>query len=466
MERSNNNKIPVPHIFLFVALILLATGLAWGLVGGLQYILPGFLKKYLSFEKVRPLHVSSVVFWIILAASGAVISYMQQHRGKKMFSLLLVKIQLVIFTITIFLILVSYLAGIFGGREYWEFHPLLAIPVATGWLIFLVNFLLSIGSLKNQPVYVWMWLTGLLFFFFTFVESYLWIFPYFRNNIINDMTIQWKSYGSMVGAWNMLIYGAGIYMMDKISNEKKYSYSNIAFLLYFTGLLNLMFNWGHHIYTLPTHSFIKNISYAVSMTELFIFGRIIYLWRHSLSSAKKNFHLMPYRFMAAADVWIFLTLLLAIIMSVPGINVYTHGTHVTVAHTMGATIGVNSFILLAVSFDILDDGCSSLVPFRRLISRGFYLANFSLFIFWIALIVAGILKANWQMNKTQVPFSQMMGMLRPYFIVFFVSGILLAMGLLMIIYPLLQKQVACYVKSRNVRGYKKVPGNLEFLMNE
>ena len=40
----------------------------------------------------------------------------------------------------------------------------------------------------------------------------------------------------------------------------------------------------------------------------------------------------------AADIWIFLTLVLAIAMSIPAINVYTHGTHITVAHTMGATM--------------------------------------------------------------------------------------------------------------------------------
>jgi len=51
----------------------------------------------------------------------------------------------------------------------------------------------------------------------------------------------------------------------------------------------------------------------------------------------------------------FLSLSLAIAMSVPAINVYTHGTHFTVAHTMGTTIGINSFLLLAFVFDILEN---------------------------------------------------------------------------------------------------------------
>lgn len=452
MEPFNSKRLTVPQLFSLAALVLLATGMAWGVTGGLQYLMPGFLKKYLSFERVRPLHVSSVVFWIILGAMGAVLSYLQQHTGKKIASVKLLKLQFLLFAVAVLLILISYCAGIFGGREYWEFHPLLSLPITIGWVLFLLNFLRSLGSLKNQPVYVWMWLTGIVFFLFTFLESYLWVFPYFRKHVITDMTIQWKSYGSMVGSWNMLLYGSSIFLMDKINNHKRYSFSKIAFVLYFTGLFNLMFNWGHHIYTLPTHAYIKHISYAVSMTELFILGRIIYLWKSSLTEARKNFYHISYRFLAAADLWIFLTLVLAIAMSIPAINVYTHGTHITVAHTMGATIGINSFILLAISFDLLNDTCQSFEPYKKLFSRGYWLANISLLVFWLSLIGAGVLKARWQMSQDQEVFQSMMQQLRPFFVAFFISGTTLLCGILMVVYPLLRNQWVCHFKTN---GEKK-----------
>ena len=447
MEPLNNKQLNTSKLFIVAGLLLLAAGLLFGIIGALQYLAPGFLKQYLSFEKIRPLHVSSVVFWIILGAMGAVLVYLQQHTGKKIYSPLLAKIQLLIFVFSIISILISYCAGIFGGREYWEFHPLLALPIAAGWILFLINFIKSIGSFKKQPVYVWMWLTGILFFLFTFLESYLWIFPYFRNNVVNDMTVQWKSYGSMVGTWNMLIYGGSIFLMEKISGNKSFSHSVIAFALYFTGLFNLMFNWGHHIYTLPTYPFIQYISYAVSMTELFILGRIILQWRSSVSTAQKHFHHIAYRFLIAADVWIFLTLLLAIMMSIPAVNIYTHGTHITVAHTMGATIGINSFLLLAIAFDILHDTCMPLSNYRKWIERSYWITNISLFIFWVSLIAAGVLKAKWQMSAVQIPFSSMMLQLRPFFILFFISGMAMMIGFFMILYPLLKNQFVCYLKT-------------------
>lgn len=446
-EQFINNKLTTSKLFIVAGLLLLAAGMLFGLTGALQYLVPGFLKQYLSFEITRPLHVSSVIFWIIFGAMGAVLTYLQQYTGRKIFYPLLLKIQLVIFAVSVFAILISYCFGVFGGREYWEFHPLLALPIATGWILFIINFIKSIGSFKNQPVYVWMWLTGLVFFLFTFIESYLWIFPYFSNNVVNDMTIQWKSYGSMVGSWNMLIYGSSIFLMEKISGNKKYSHSQIAFLLYFTGLFNLMFNWGHHIYTLPTYPFVKHIGYAVSMTELFILARIIWQWKSSVSTARKHYHHMAYRFIMAADIWIFLTLALAIAMSIPAINVYTHGTHITVAHTMGATIGINSFLLLAIASDILLNTCMPVsAKNTKWLNRGYLTANISLLIFWVSLIVAGILKARWQMSSAKIPFSSMMLMLRPYFIIFFISGLTMVTGFFLILYPLLKNQAICYFK--------------------
>ena len=82
------------------------------------------------------------------------------------------------------------------------------------------------------------------------------------------------------------------------------------------------------------------------MTELFILGKIIWDWRASLSGYQKFRFRRPYRFLFAADIWVFINLVLALVISVPAFNLFTHGTHVIVAHTMGATIGINTMILL------------------------------------------------------------------------------------------------------------------------
>ncbi|HEY9363689.1 MAG TPA: cbb3-type cytochrome c oxidase subunit I, partial [Chitinophagaceae bacterium] len=138
MAQSRNNQITFLKLFILAGLLPLTAGMFFGLIGGLQYLIPGFLKDHISFEKVRPLHVSSVVFWIIISAMGGVLTYVQEHNGRKIYSIVLVKIQFALFILSVLLILISYCAGIFSGREYWEYPPVLSLPIIAGWILFLI----------------------------------------------------------------------------------------------------------------------------------------------------------------------------------------------------------------------------------------------------------------------------------------------------------------------------------------
>ncbi len=438
METSKQTDSLLPVRLMQTAMILLITGLLFGFVGSLQYVLPGWLKNQLSFERVRPMHVSSVLFWIILAAMGTTLYYAGERSGSSFKVRLAGKIMQALLLVSVAGILLSYLTGNFGGREYWEYPPLLSIPIALAWVLFVWIFIKHIRNLRQQPVYVWMWLTGALFFLVTFSESYLYLIPYFRERVLLDMSIQWKSNGSIVGCWNLLIYGCSFYYMEKHDPSHTYSRSWLAFAMYFLGLFNLMFNWGHHIYTLPTHTYVRLISYAVSMTELIILARIIHGWKKSMQSSKLFVSLPGYRFMLASEYWILLNLLLAIAMSVPAINIYTHGTHITVAHAMGSTIGINSMLLLAFLHDIIWGKERKNRPWPV---KSFWLLQVSLLVFWLALIAAGIRKGYWQFHEPQIPFQKMMLGLRPYFIVFMLSGCTLIIGLMASVWPLLIRSV-------------------------
>ncbi|MBX7126638.1 MAG: cbb3-type cytochrome c oxidase subunit I [Cyclobacteriaceae bacterium] len=435
MAPLNPNSRHTATAFVRTGLILLLAGMFFGSIGAVQYVVPGFLKTWLSFERTRPMHVSLVLFWILMASSGAVLTYVQQKHNQ-LYSQRLAQWHYLLMVIPIPLILISYLSGKFGGREYWEFPPLLALPFWIAWGLFAYNYVRTVKSFRDQPVYIWMWATGAFGFLYMFTESYLWLIPYIRQDIIRDMTIQWKSNGAMVGGWNMLVYGCAMFVMERISGNAHYAKSRLAFALYFLGLTNMLFNWSHHIYPLPVANIIRHIGYGVSMTELLILGRIIWQWRKTLTPEQRFLHLMAYRFLYAADLWVFLNLLLAITMSVPAINLYTHGTHITVAHAMGTTIGINTMILLAVVFDLHGEPAA---PKKNWITIGFYTANVSLLVFWLALIGAGIRKGQWLASEPRETFATMMQSLIPYFITFTLAGIVLFGGLLLVIWPVLRK---------------------------
>ncbi len=430
-------KIEPGKLFLKTALVMMLSAALFGLLAALTYIYPDFLKESVGFTALRPLHVSSALFWIILGATGCVFSGLNTLT-KKSKNNKVALLQWGLWILSISGIFISYFRKDFGGREYWEFNPIWALPIALAWILFLYNFFSRIKKLRKWPVYVWMWLTGIVFFMFIFLENYLWIFPYFRQHFITDMTIQWKVNGSLVGSWNQMLYGTAIFLMDKISGSKKAGQNKIAFAMYFLGLFNLMFNWGHHIYTLPTEKYIRLIGYSVSMTEWIIFLKIIYDWRATVTTIQKHYHYFPYKFIMASDIWVFFHVLQATLISIPAINIYTHGTHFTVAHSMGTTIGINTMILLAVCFEFLKPDTYQGTKSYQFLNWVFWFLQVFLLVFLIALMTAGIKKGLWQLSSNQSSFSDMMQTLYPYFVAFTVTGAGILITLAIFAFHLLQ----------------------------
>jgi nitric oxide reductase subunit B len=419
--------------FLILAMSYLLFGLVLGVIGGFQYILPPFLKESFSFTKTRPLHVYLVITWIFTAAQAGIYYYLPKISNRQIYWPGGVWLHFAMQLGISVCIIACFFLGYFGGREYLEFPPVFGAFILLSWVPFVINFFFTLKpNYKTAPVYIWMWSTGILFFFITVSESYLWVFEHFRTNIVRDITIQWKALGSMVGSWNMLVYGTGMYVMEQTSGDNKTARSPLVFFFYFLGLTNLMFNWGHHTYIVPAAPWVKTVAYVISMTELLILAHLIFQWRKTMSTARKNYHIIPYRLLSFADVWIILNLILAIAISVPAWNYYTHGTHITVAHAMGATIGINTMLLFASVFYIIQSGNSELPSGRiKLAGSGILIANISLLIFWIAMLGSGIAKIMSKQNSD--PFSSMMEKIQPWFKVFTYSGTFVFVGLFIMI---------------------------------
>lgn len=432
-------KLNFPILFLLIALLSLLLGGFVGMLISFSYLNPDFLKDFIPFNQLRPMHTTAVVSWIVLGATGGVYYYLTKVEKINLFSRRLMGIHFIGFVTIGLIIYVCYGLGKMGGREYLEYLPILTVPILLGWVLFGINYFKSIGKVKNSPVYFWMWGTGIVFMIFHLSEAHFWIFSDIRSDFIKDLTIQWKSYGSFVGSWNMLVYGTAIYLMSKIKKDENQARGRKVFFFYFLGLTNLMFGWAHHTYIIPTAPWIRYVAYIISMTEWIIFINIVYTWSKSLGKTEKKAYFLPYRFLKASEFWVFVNLILALLMSIPTLNFYSHGTHITVAHSMGTTIGINTSILLASAAYILKKVDRNTTHENKVMRYGFLLFNVALMIFWLSLIIGGIYKAIWSANPANLSFSHLHESSGFVFAVFVFSGCLLFLSLLMIVIPMLKR---------------------------
>lgn len=412
--------------------------MTFGLLAGIQYIIPDFIKEILPFNAIRPLHTLFVISWILLSAIGSIYYYLSNNPSVKFFNYELIKWHFWIFIITGIGIAISYLFKNFAGKEYLEFPSYFYFPIVVGWILFGINYFKTmLPSFRNWPVYYYMWATGIVLMIFHFTEAHLWLLPYFRDNFVRNIAMQWKSGGSYVGSWNMLVYGTSLFVMDKISDDNRYATSKKAFFFYFLGLTNLMFGWAHHIYMVPTASWIRYFAYVISMTEWIILFSMIYDWKKKLPQEKKNQFSVAYKFMLLADLWVFLNIVLALLISIPAINLFTHGTHITVAHAMGTTIGINTLILFSSVTYIFNTEFSFTEKTVKNLNIGIRIFNISFLLFWICLLIMGIKKSFWLFGNSTETFSKFQESQHTLHIIFVLFGLGISTGLGIIIINLM-----------------------------
>lgn len=403
---SHGRVVP---LFGATALVGLCAGVWLGVLAAGHDLLPRAVAVWLPFQMVRPLHVVCVVAWIVLAAYTRVYWTLVALSSGEAWWSRLPRWHWVLVVLTGTGVVGAIGMGIFGGREYLEFPPLLAVPLFLGATLFAVSLFGAIRTTwRAWPVFYWMWGTGALLFLATLAEAYVWLLPAVGHNVLADTTVQWKAYGALVGSMNMLVYGAALATMYRLVRDDTMVWGRAPFLLYLVALANLLFGWGHHTYIVPMPAWIRYVAYAVSMTELAVLWHLLRHFRNALRRHRQVAHPVARRLFASAQYWTAGNMGLAILISVPAINAWTHGTQVTVAHAMGSMIGISTTLLLAVLYDMTDTMVRS--PPRwmmRLSLVAVKLFNVALALFLGGLLGLGAVRGRWLYLQVPATFHDM-----------------------------------------------------------
>jgi nitric oxide reductase subunit B len=346
--------------FLRGSLIAMAVALVAGLLAAVYSIpslAPTMQSLGLDLRQLRPIHTTFASAWIFLGGAAVVYRFLQDHGGHAtQGDRWRLRVQVLCWAAAGLGILATLLFRITSGREYVGFHPAFSVLILAGWLCYVWNFYRVMWrSFWKQPVYVTMWGVALLFFLYTFLEQHAYLIPSVFSDPVHDLRVQWKATGTLVGSFNLFVYGTLIYVGELISGDPRYGHSKTAYALFTVGLLNSFTNFGHHSYHLPQSALVNWISFVVSMTEVIILVRAVTdLWRLVRSRDDPPFPAACTTF-AAAKWWTVGILFTSVLISVPPLNAVIHGTYVVTGHAMGATIGIDTMILLGALFFILGE---------------------------------------------------------------------------------------------------------------
>ncbi len=317
---------------------------------------PWFQQFGLDLRQLRPIHTVFASAWVFLGGAAVVYRFLQDQGPPTAGDRWRLRIQVSTWALAGAGILVTLAAGIGSGREYVGFHPIFSLLILVGWICYAWTFFRVVGKrFWDLPIYVTMWGVGLAFFVVTFLEQHAYLIPGIFSDPVHDLRIQWKATGTLVGSFNLFVYGSVIYLGERISRDASYGRSTTAYALFGVGLLNSFTNFAHHTYHLPGSPVVKWIAFVVSMMEIIVLARAMFdLWRSARSPADPSFCAARSSF-KAAKWWTCAILFSAILISVPPLNALIHGTYVVAGHAMGAMIGIDSMILLGAVFWILSE---------------------------------------------------------------------------------------------------------------
>jgi len=346
--------------FLRGALIAIGVTLAAGILGALYSIpvlAPTLQGWGLDMRQLRPIHTTFASAWIFLGGVAVVHRWLQDHGGAATSGdRIRLRIQVACWAIAGAGILATLLMRIGSGREYMGFHPIFSVFILAGWIAYSWNFFRVAGpGFFHRPVYMTMWGVGMLFFIYTFIEQHAYLLPAVFGDPVQDLRVQWKATGTLVGSFNLFVYGSIVYIGERISRDPSYGHSRVAYALFGVGLLNSFTNFAHHTYHLPQDHLVKWISFVVSMTEIIILVRAVSdLW--SLVRGRRDGPFCASRgAFAASKYWTVGILFSSVLISVPPLNAIIHGTYVVTGHAMGATIGIDTMVLLGAIIWIIGE---------------------------------------------------------------------------------------------------------------
>jgi len=346
--------------FIRGGLIAVAVTVLFGVLGAFYSVpalAPTFQSVGLDMRQLRPIHTAFASAWMFLGGVAVVHRWLQDHGGMATEAdRWRLRIQVLSWAIAGVGILTTLMLRIGSGREYVGFHPVFSVFIAVGWLCYTWNFFRIAGPrFFERPIYLTMWGVGMIFFLVTFTEQHLYLLADFFANPTQDLQLQWKATGTLVGSMNLFVYGSMIYIGERISRDTRYGHSRLAYALFGVGLLNSFTNFAHHSYHLPQDELVKWISFVVSMMEISILCRAMWdLWGLVRKSEDRAFCAARGSF-GASKYWTICILLSSVLISIPPLNALIHGTYAVTGHAMGATIGIDTMVLLGAIIWILGE---------------------------------------------------------------------------------------------------------------
>jgi nitric oxide reductase subunit B len=412
--------------YLVASTVIFGAMVLFGLLASIYYVVPGFLLNVFNFSTAKIVHIDGLVLWLLMGFIGAIYWFIPEELGREPEGITLAEWLFWVLCAAIAVVIGVFIFVQYGsanewsmwfinqGRKYVEAPRWAAIGIAVVACVFAYNVIATtIAARRSTGI-----LTVLIADLVPLVILYLDAFPEVASMPKDLFWWWWLVHLWVEATWEVLIGCIMAWTLIHIVGASRrvvesWLYVEVALVLG-TGILGL----GHHYFwigtprywfaiggffsalePLPLLGMVVHAVYDAGERHLQAANRPAFFW--TLAEAFGNF--------VGAGVWGFM-------MTLPQINLYSHGTQWTASHGHFAFWGAYGCGVIAVLYLAVAEnrGCRELDG--RAWKWSFALLNIGMIGMAGALLVAGIDQAFYERaigGSTWNAFLSMQG--RPWF---------------------------------------------------
>lgn len=399
--------------FTIVTIVWGLAAFLFGLIAALQlaHWRMNFNLEWITFGRLRPLHTNAAIFAFAGNAIFAGIYYSTQRLLKaRLYSDLLAQIHFWGWQLIIVAAAITLPLGYTQSKEYAELEWPIDIAIALIWVIFAINFFMTIKKRREKHLYVGLWfyiatiLTVAMLHIVNSIEipvGPLKSFPVWAG--IQDALVQWW-YGHNAVAFFLTTPFLGLmyYFVPKAANRPIYSYR--LSIIHFWALI-FIYIWAgpHHLlYTsLPEWAQTLGMIFSVMLWAPSWGGMI-----NGLMTLKGSFKELiknpTIKFFVAALTFYGMATFEGPLLSIKSVSALGHYTDWIIGHVHGGALGWNGMMVMGTFLWMVPQLWKTELYSKKLAETSFWTTLTGVLFYYVSMTVAGITQgAMWQAVNQQ-----------------------------------------------------------------
>lgn len=402
--------------------------------------------SWLTYGRMRPVHVNGMLFgWLLAADMGLCFYLIPRLCGVKLWSEKLGMATMWVWIVIVLGAVVTLLGGSNQGLEYAELPFWLDVLVTLCWVAFGLNIFMTVFTRKYQQMYVSIWyiMGAILWTAFVYITGN---FAVMATAGTSQANLNWFYVHNAVGLiFTPLGLGIAYYYIPKAAETPLYSHRlsmigfwSLAFVYVWTG--------AHHMLHGPISQWLQTVSILFSVMLMIPVWTLVW---NFLATMKGQWHQLrdnvPIKFMMAGTVFYLLTCFQGPMHSLRTVNAIVSKTDWIVGHAHMAVLGAFSFFAVGGAYYSIPRMLKTKLHSEKLANASFWLWLIGGLSFFVSLWIGGFLQGL-QWNDPAIPFIDTVKFIQPYWAVRLIGGTLMFVGILLFSWNML----ATYVNRSHV----------------